>query len=284
MTLPIIKRLAAGALIILLAACSPPTATPEPTPLPPTAVPPTEAPPPTTAPSTGANAVPAVQLVALQEGTTFVQGQQVGVAVLAADSDGIMSAGLVVDGEVVSTLEGTSGQIFQGTLTWTPDTPGEHLAGVIVYDTSGGVADIAARRVIVLPAGTAAPPPTEAPAGDTTPPAVSITPLQTTVTAGQDIDVAVNAVDESGVVKLELYGDGTVRATWNYDPSTGPAPQSAFQTLVWRNASAGSRSVYVTATDSAGNVGQSVTETVTVTAADSAAPESTDTGFVTATP
>ncbi len=280
----IVKCMTAGALVVLLVACAQPTATPEPTPVPPTPVPPTEAPPPTEVAPTGANAAPAVQVVALQEGTVFVEGQQVGVAVLAADSDGIKSAGLVIDGDVVSTLEGTSGQIFQGTLTWTPDSPGEHTAGVIVYDNSGGVADLQARRVIVLPAGTAPPPATAPPPGDTTPPAVSIEVLDGSVSVGDDVDVAVNAVDESGIVKLELYADGEVVVTWNYDPSTGTAPQSAFQTLVWRDAEEGDYDLYVKATDSAGNVGQSATESVEVSAADSGSSDGGGTGFVTATP
>jgi len=259
------RILLAGTLLLAMAACASPTATPEPTAVPPTAVPPTEAPP-TEAPVATGNAAPAVQLVALQEGTTFIQGEQVGVAVLAADSDGIKSAGLTIDGEVVSTLEGTSEQIFQGTLTWTPDTPGQFNAAVIVYDNAGGVADLQARQVIVLPAGTALPPATEAPPGDTSPPAVSIEVLDSTVTLPDDVDVAVNAVDDTGVVKLELYADGEVVVTWDYDPSTGAAPQSAFQTLVWRDAEPGDYDLYVTATDAAGNVGQSVTESVTVSA------------------
>lgn len=262
-----IKHLTVGALVLALAACASPTA--EPTALPPieeTVIAlPTEAPTVAPAPSTGSNAAPAVQIVALQEGTTFVQGQEVGVAVLAADSDGIKSAGLVIDGEVVSTLEGTSGEIFQGTLTWTPEMPGQFMAAVIVYDNNGGVADFAARQVIVLPAGTALPPATATPAGDTTPPSVSIAPLENPVAVGGDVDIAVNAVDESGIVQLEMYVDGEIQVTWDYDPAAGAAPQSAFQTLTWRDAEAGEYEIYVTATDSAGNVGQSEIVEVEVT-------------------
>jgi hypothetical protein len=259
-SLPAALILAFG-LALATSACA--TATPEPMPSP---VPPTTPPPgpPPTAATTG-NAPPAVQIVPLQEGTTFVVGTEVGVAVLASDSDGIGSAGLLVDGEVVATLEGTSGTLFQGTLLWTPSTPGPHNVGVVVYDSTGAVADVAARQVTVVEASAPAPAPSATPAGDTVPPAVSITPLETEVSAGSDVDVAVNAVDSAGVVSMELYVNGEVKDSWQYDPASGPAPQSAFETLTWRDSSAGEHQVYVTATDTAGNVGQSVTETVTVT-------------------
>jgi hypothetical protein len=80
------------------------------------------------------------------------------------------------------------------------------------------------------------------------------------------VDVAVNAVDSVGVVSMMLYVDGTEKDSWNYDPNAGPAPVSAFQTLTWRGATEGQHDVYVTATDAAGNVGQSVTEKVKVEA------------------
>lgn len=272
--------LVGGLLALGVAACGPaaaPTMAPEPietTIALPTDVPATALP--TAAADAAPNAAPAVQIVPLQEGRTFLVGQEVGVEVLAADSDGIASAGLVVNSEVVSTAQATAGKAFQGTLLWTPTAPGSYIVGVLVYDTAGKVADVAVRTVEVLPAATPLPagaptlppatpiPNTATPAGDAISPAVSITPMQTTVTVGSDVDVAVNAVDSVGIVLLQLFVDGEVKDEWTYDPSTGPAPTSSFETLTWRNSTEGQHEVYVTATDAGGNVGQSVTEKVTV--------------------
>jgi hypothetical protein len=252
-----------AAAALALAACAAPA-----TPVPATALPavaePTAA---ATVAAAAKNAPPAVQFVPLQEGTTFAVGQEVGVAVLCADSDGIQAAGMTVDSEVVSNLQGNNQTIFQGTLTWTPDKPGQFKLGVIAYDTAGQVAKVAVRDVVVVPAGTAVPPPaptSATPAPDTTGPAVSIADMASDWTNGSDVAVSVNAVDASGVVKLELYIDGGVVATWNYDPAAGPAPQSAFATLTWPNAQQGDHTLYVTATDTLGNIGQNVEQTVTV--------------------
>jgi hypothetical protein len=276
--------LVGGVLVLAVAACGPtaaPTMAPEPvetTIALPTEATATELPTAASSAAAAPNAAPAVQIVPLQEGRTFMVGQEVGVEVLAADSDGISSAGLVVNGEVVSTTQGTTGTSFQGTLLWTPTAPGSYIVGVVVYDTANTLADIKVRTVEVLPAGTALPPgaPTLPPAtpmpntatssSDTNAPAVSITPMQTEVTAGSDVDVAVNAVDSVGVVGLQLFVDGTVQDEWTYDPSSGPAMTSVFETLTWRNSTEGQHEVYVTATDAGGNVGQSVTDKVTVTA------------------
>lgn len=230
----------------------------------------------TSAMTTTANAAPAVQIVPLQEGRLFYVGQEVGVEVLAADSDGVASAGLVVNGEVVSTAQATSGQSFQGTLMWTPTAPGPYNVGVIVYDTNGKVADAKVRSVTVLPAPTALPagaptvppatpiPNTATSAADTNPPAVSMELLETTVTVGSDVDAAVNAVDSVGVVLLQMFVDGQMQDQWQYDPSTGPAPTSAFETLTWRNSTEGQHEIYVSATDAAGNNTLSGTQKVTV--------------------
>jgi hypothetical protein len=83
-------------------------------------------------------------------------------------------------------------------------------------------------------------------------------------TDGSDVAVSVNAVDSSGVVSLALYIDGAVVASWNYDSAAGPAPQSAFATLIWPDAQEGDHSLYVLGTDTLGNTGQTVEQTVTV--------------------
>jgi hypothetical protein len=259
----IVRTLSFVAAALALAACAAPA-----TPVPSTEVPVVPAQPTVAATAaTAKDAPPAVQFVPLQEGTTFAVGQEIGVAVLCADSDGIQAAGMTVDSEVVSNLQGNNQTIFQGTLTWTPDKPGQFKLGVIAYDTAGQVAKVAVRDVVVVPAGTAVPPPaptTTTPAPDTVGPSVSIADMASDWTNGSDVAVSVNAVDASGVVKLELYIDGGVVATWNYDAAAGPAPQSAFATLTWPNAQQGDHTLYVAATDTVGNVGQTVEQTVTV--------------------
>ena len=236
----------------------------------------TVVPPPTEAPATAeitvaapveaeANVPPAVQFVPLQEGTTFAVGDTIGMAVLCADSDGIQAAGMTVNGEVVANLQGNNETIFQGTLTWTPDTAGQFKVGAIAYDTAGQVANVAVRDVTVVPGATVAPPPaaTATPAPDTTGPAVSIADMASDWYAGSDVDVSVNAVDAAGVMKLELYIDGEVADTWTYDGG-GTPPQSAFATLTWSEAPEGDHTLYVVGTDALGNTGQTIEQMVTV--------------------
>jgi hypothetical protein len=102
------------------------------------------------------------------------------------------------------------------------------------------------------------------PAADTEGPAVSISDLASDWFDGSDVEVSVNAVDASGVVKLELYIDGEVVDTWEHDAAAGPAPQSAFATLTWPGAAEGDHSLYVMGTDAVGNTAQNVEQTVTV--------------------
>lgn len=288
-------------LTLILGACAQPTAVPTPLPEPTvaeaTAVPATEAaaapvdeptvesemvepqpddgaPDPGPAPAGGAE--PAIQLIPMSDLNNLQVGREAQLAVLAGDSDGIDRVDLQVDGQTVSTLAANKATDFQGILAWTPDAAGEHSAVVIVFDALGLPAQAEQRTLNVAAAEPTAAPaqpnPTKAPAPtavpptavprDTTPPTVSITPLTPHVLPGEDIQIATNAVDESGIVKLELYMSNRLVDTWKHDPASGPPPRSAFQTLHFRRARAGQYDAWVRAYDAAGNVGESVRERV----------------------
>jgi hypothetical protein len=248
---------------LLAAACASPTTAPEPA-----AVVPTVAPAPTTAPAaaTTSGASPAVQVVPMQGPEQYFVGMPAQALVLAADSDGVSSVDLTVDGQPVDSVPVTSPDTaFQGTLDWTPSHAGPHDAVVSVRDTTGLVtqAKWVVLQVLDPPAG-ATPVPPAPPSGDTIAPSVSIAPEDNELSAGQDVDIAVNAVDAGGVVKMELYANDTLVETWNYDASKGPAAASVFYTFTFRNVSADQYDVYVKAYDSSGNVGQSATERIDV--------------------
>ncbi len=146
---------------------------------------PTEAP--TEAPTAemAPNAKPAVQLVPLQSPSDVIVGQPAGIAVIAADSDGLSKAELIVDGQVVSTVEIASDTLFQGTLTWTPAAAGSYNAGVVVYDINNQVSDAVAARVTVYEAGATIPTAAPTETGHTAPPAVSITPSPMELAPGE---------------------------------------------------------------------------------------------------
>jgi hypothetical protein len=259
-----------------LAACAAPTpmSAPQPT-TPPEAAAATPMPAQPTAPPAAAamGAAPAVQVVPLQEPDQYFVGWTAGAAVLAADSDGVGAVELLVDEQLKDSVPLASpGTLYQGTLTWTPDHAGPHNVVVQVRDAIGLVTQ--ARWVVVQvldpPAGATAPPapatpiPGATPSGDTVPPSVSIAPADNEINQGEDVDVAVNAVDQGGVVKMELYADDQLVETWTYDPSQGAPLPSVFHTFTYRDVPEGQYDVYVRAYDSAGNMGQSNTERIDV--------------------
>jgi hypothetical protein len=229
-------------------------------------------------PAPEGGAEPAVQLVAMTDLDSIQAGREAQMAVLTADSDGVDRVELQIDGQVVSTVSANQATEFQGVLAWTPEAAGDVNAVVIVFDAMGLPGQAEQRTLTVRPADpTAVPPPAGATAvpaptavpptavpSDTTPPAVSITPLTPRVAPGEDIQIAANAVDDSGVVLLELFMSGRLVDSSRHDPATGPAPKSMFRTLHFRNARVGQYDAWVRATDSAGNVGESVRERVRV--------------------
>jgi hypothetical protein len=118
-------------------------------------------------------------------------------------------------------------------------------------------------EVAEAPTG-ATPLPAATPSGDTVPPAVSIELGSTEISAGEDVDVHVNAVDQGGVVTMELYANDELVETWTHDTSQGAPLTSVFHTFTYRGVAEGQYDVYVKAYDSAGNAGQSATERLDV--------------------
>jgi hypothetical protein len=253
-----------AAVAFALAACATPEPAAPPTPMPvdtPVPVVPTTVP-----PAAMAAAGPAVQVVPLQPPDAYFVGVPAAAAVLAADSDGLSAVELHIDGQLTDSVPFASpSTLFQGTLNWTPSHAGPHEAMVSVRDGTGAVTQAKWITVDVLdpPAG-ATPVPAATPSGDTVPPSVSIAPASTEVSPGEDVDIAVNAVDQGGVVTMELYADDSLVETWNYDASQGAAQTSVFHTFTYRSVPEGQYDVYVKAYDTAGNVGQSATERIDV--------------------
>jgi hypothetical protein len=256
---------AIAATTLSLAACATPAAAPEPT-AEVVAAPTVEAVPATPIPA-AANVAPAVQIVPLQAPDQYYVGVPAQAAVLAADSDGVGNVVLTINGATVSTVPvDNPGQLYQGNLSWTPSAAGAADAVVLVTDVNGAVttAQWATIQVLEAPAAGATPVPAATPSGDTIAPSVSIAPMSTEVKAGEDVDVAVNAVDQGGVVKMELYANDELVETWQYDAAAGPAQTSVFYTFTYRDTKEGQYDVYVKAYDAAGNAGQSNTERIDV--------------------
>jgi hypothetical protein len=246
----------------LAAACASPTAVPEPTIE--VAAAPTDLPA-TATPMVAVSAAPAVQVVPMQAADQYFVGVPAQAAVLAADSDGVGSVVLTVNGETVSTVPVDSpGALYQGNLEWTPAAAGAADVVLLVTDVNGTVTEAKWVTVQVLEAPAAPPPPPATPSGDTLPPSVSIAPSSNEVAPGEDVDIAVNAVDAGGVVKMELYANDELVETWEYDAAQGPAQQSVFHTFTYRGVEPDQYDVYVKAYDAAGNMGQSMTERVDV--------------------
>lgn len=95
--------------------------------------------------------------------------------------------------------------------------------------------------------GTATPPPSPPQTDTTTPVATIGTPTDGAI-IGSRVTISASATDNVGVTKIEIYIDGTLRAS---------ADSSSISTS-WnsRRASAGAHSILVKAYDAAGNVGQ----------------------------
>jgi hypothetical protein len=257
---------------------SEPTAEPTVPTVVPTREPPTAAP--TEAASEGglmaiAVAGPAVQVLSgIGDQATFVAGVPASVSLIAADSNGVSRVEITVDGESWRTWEADGETVFKTDIEWVPEAVGLHQVGVVVYDTNGVPSQLAAYPVTVLEAGNPTPvpptavpaspvpgatPPATPPAADAIPPAVSISAENADIALGGDFDIHTNAVDEGGVVKLELWIGGVIRDTWDFEGSPEEVQQSVFRTMIWRNAGEGNWDCFVRAWDTAGNVGQSIT-------------------------
>ncbi len=96
---------------------------------------------------------------------------------------------------------------FSANLDTTPFANGSHTLSVVSYDTTGWTTSVEVPIVINNP------PPCE-----TVPPAVSITAPANGSTAGGTITITVNATDNVGVTKVELYVDNNLTATKTTEP------------------------------------------------------------------
>jgi hypothetical protein len=171
-------------------------------------------------------------LMATVGGTTTVQ-------LSASDNAGVASVRLEVDGVLVGKV--TSSPY---TMTWNTTllSDGTHTLRAVATDTSGNTAS-AERAVTVRNTP------------DTTAPIVTITgPAAGTLVNG-NVSVTVNASDNVGVTRVELYVDGKLTSTSTAAPFT----------TNWnaRKAARGTHTLQCRAYDAAGNVATSATVTVT---------------------
>jgi subtilisin family serine protease len=166
----------------------------------------------------------------------------VAVNVNAADNVGVARVELKVNNTVVAT-DSSSPFAF----AWDSKGVANGLATLtaIAYDAAGNVAS--STPVSVNVANTVTSTPTPTPVADTTPPAVAITNPTNGGTVRGNVNVTVNASDNSGSagIALSLYVDGALKASgsgsslsWNWNTRKG---------------SSGSHSIQAVAKDKAGN-------------------------------
>lgn len=91
---------------------------------------------------------------------------------------------------------------------------------------------------------------------DTTPPVVTVTsPAAGSIVSGSNTKINVTATDNKGVIKIQIYLDGTI-------VKTGTVATLSYSWNV-KKARTGVHTIYAKAYDAAGNVGTSPTITVT---------------------
>ena len=158
--------------------------------------------------------------------------------VTANDNVGVSSVRVSVDGTLLGT-DNVSPYMFSWNTTFVNNGP--HTLTATASDAAGN-ASSASITVTVSNAG------------DTTPPAITITSPLDGATASGNVSVLVNATDNMGVVKVELYVDGGLTSTSTSSPFT-----TKWNT---KRAARGVHTIQTKAYDAAGNLG--VSQTVTV--------------------
>jgi thermitase len=167
---------------------------------------------------------------------------------LYAAADGTSFAAPIVAGEaalVLSVNPGLTADQVQNIIKQSADD-----LGAIGWDPTYGYGRINLARALSMSTGTGGVGGT----GDTTPPNIIITsPADGSAVLGV-VSVSVSATDNVGVVKVELYVDGTLSGTSTNSPFT----------IKWntRKAAKGAHTLGTKAYDAAGNVGTSPTTTV----------------------
>jgi chitodextrinase/sulfur relay (sulfurtransferase) DsrF/TusC family protein len=180
-------------------------------------------------------------------GSSTVSGT-VTVAASASDSVGVVRVEFYLDG-VLKATDTTA------PYSWSFDTTqvanGSHSLQARAYDAANNTGTSSTVAVTVSNA-------------DTTAPTVSITSPAGSSTVSGTVTVAASASDSVGVVRVEFYLDGALKAT----DTTAPYSWS-FDTTQIAN---GSHSLQARAYDAANNTGTSSTVAVTVSNADTTAP------------
>jgi len=173
------------------------------------------------------------------------------VTATASDNVGVTKVEFYLNGTLKAT-DTTAPYLFSWDTTTV--TNGAYTLTTKAYDAAGNVGQSAAVTVTVNNVAS------------TTPPAVAITSPAANATVSGTVTVAATATDSVGISKVEFYDNGTLCAAVN------TAPYS----FNWNTASAGngSHTQVAKAYDTAGNVGQSASVTVTVNnaVADTTAP------------
>lgn len=138
----------------------------------------------------------------------------------ASDNVGVTKVEFYVDGILFAT-DTTSPYLASWDTTTVSN--GSHTLSAKAYDLAGNVGTSAAVTVTVNnPISTPTPAPT-----DTTPPSVSITnPSGTTVKAASKINITANALDNTGISKLEISVNGSIKCTFATNQTSYSCPWS----------------------------------------------------------
>jgi len=180
---------------------------------------------------------PTVSISSPTTGTTV--SSTVSVQVAASDNVGVATVTLSVDGVLLA-----SDTAAPYAFSWNTTTAsnGSHTLTAQATDAAGNNASTST----VVNVSNASP--------DSTPPTVSITAPSNGVVVSGSVSVMVNATDNVGVVKVDLYVDGALVSTSTSSPFTNR----------WnsRKAASGAHTLLCKAYDAAGNIGVSATVTV----------------------
>jgi chitinase len=152
-------------------------------------------------------------------------------------------------------LTGTAGTTYQNT-NLLPNTT--YTYTVVAYDAAGNASAKSSPASATTQASAATPPstPPSAPPTDTTAPTTNITSPSNNATVSSTVTVTATATDDTGVINVEFYVDGTLKKSDNSSPYT--------YSLDTTTLSNGTHSLMTKAYDAAGNIGSSPTVNITV--------------------
>ena len=177
-------------------------------------------------------------------------GSQVQLEYWATSDASLSRLELWVDGQVYATDVGSDqSHSMHITRTWSSTAVGDHTLLLRAYDTLGQSTD--SQQLII---GIASP----------NPPTLSILYPNNgeLIPPNENVGVQVSASDSKGIVRLELWVDGALSATWTSPTSVGES--SVQTTLTWVVPSPGLHTIYVVAMDSVGLTAATPANAVTV--------------------